>query len=208
MSGAYCKDSSEVVIEVYPQNTAKMTISDTIGCSPLAVVFANATSSLASNSFSWRVNDIERSTNPVEFQQTFLNNSTTRDTVYTVSLVAANATYGCPSTTTGTIRVKPIPSTDFNITLNPTTACSPVQATFNYAHNSGAASYFWTFGTSTDTLRTTQDTSIIKGFVNNGLMPVTRIIRLNASTAYGCSVSVEKLMIVKPRRGGRAGAKQ
>ena len=193
-----CRDSAQANVTVSPGILAALEVlPDTVGCGPFTVTFRNRTVSPAANAFVWRVNGVQVSASPSEFQYRFENPSTTRDTVYTVTLTASNQNSGCPSVATIRIRVKPTPTADFDMALNPPSACSPLQVTYGYVNQSGVTRYTWLFATG-DTLRTTLDTAIVRNYSNLGLVPAIRPISLTAANAFGCAVTVQKNLTVNP----------
>lgn len=193
-----CRDSAQVSVTVSPSIQAALeALPDTVGCAPFTVTLRNRTTSAAANAFVWRINGQQVSASPSELQYRFDNLSATRDTVYVVELTASNQNSGCPSTATIRIRVKPTPIINFDMALTPPSACSPVQVRYSYVGNQGATRYTWLFAAN-DTLRTTQDTAIIRNYSNTGLVPAVRPIRLTAQNAFGCAATVQKDLTINP----------
>ena len=192
-----CLDSATVNINVTPGIRAGFSVSpDTAGCAPFAAIFANTTTSPAANTFAWLVDGLNVSNSPAFLNYTFDNTSNTTDKTYRVQLVASNATFGCSDTATRTIRVWPAPVLDFSILRNPFSGCSPVQVAFTPVNHLGNASFTWFLP---DTLVTTLDTTVIRTFENNTVVPQTRWATLEGRTDKGCKVSKTSSFQVNPK---------
>jgi len=102
-----CKDSSNSVINVYPQVKAELSQGDD-GCSPHEVAFTN--SSTNANKFLWDFGDGNSSADYSGYN-TFINNST-KDTTFNV-ILTASSNYGCADTDTTTVTVYRVPNPGF-----------------------------------------------------------------------------------------------
>lgn len=191
-----CKDSAQFSVNVVPGLTASFNVSpDTAGCAPFVGTFANATASAAANSFQWLVDGVNVSNSPAFFTYNFQNTSATSAKVYEVKLVASNATYGCPDTVRRLITAWPKPLVDLSIALNPTTACSPVVASFSPANHQGVQQFTWLLP---DTLITLSDSTVNRTFVNNTVVPQLRWVTLEGRNAFGCTATKSSNFQVNP----------
>lgn len=192
-----CKDSAVVNVSVTPGLTASFTTTPGIaGCAPFAAVFANSTTSPAANTYSWLVDGVNVSNSPAFLTYSFANTSNVDPKLYTVQLVASNATFGCPDTATQTITAWPLPLVDFTVVRDPSSGCSPVNVTFTPVNHIGNQIYTWYLP---DTLVTTVDTSITRNFVNNTVVPQTKWVTLEGTSANGCKISKTSSFQINPK---------
>ena len=125
-----CRDTSQKVIRVFPNQRSSFVASHTDGCGPLAVTFTNHsvpndTGSIGIMSFDWNLDD-GTNTAVVSPNQTFIANLT-KDTVYDVQLIAFSE-HGCRDTSNQNIRVYPKPLADFTMPQN--NGCTPFTSVF------------------------------------------------------------------------------
>jgi gliding motility-associated-like protein len=170
-----CADTAMVEITVYPEVIAQFAPEDE-GCSPFEVDFINT--SFGAATYSWAFGDGNEAfiTNP---SNTFVN---VTDTVqdFTVTMVAQSG-FGCTDTTTGNIKVFPLP--DVSFALDNVEGCFPADFTFaNFSE--GAQSYFWDYGDGSTS--DNADTLHTHTFVNDGTELETYTVTLTATTEYGC----------------------
>lgn len=134
-----CTDTAIHVITVYPAITAQFDV-DSVGCSPMAVQFAN--SSTGALNYLWSMGDGNLLADP-QPAYTYLN-AGPDPLVRTVTLTATSA-YGCTDVRSRTLTVYPTPNASFIAT--PFSQLFP-DATVNITNTSspGNWDHAWTFG--------------------------------------------------------------
>jgi len=170
-----CADTSMLEVTVYPEVIAQFA-PETEGCSPLNVDFVNTSFGGATNYWTFGDGNEAFNANP---SNTFVN---TLDTVrdYTVTLVAQSG-FGCTDTTTGNIKVFPLP--DVNFALNGVEGCFPAEFEFvNFSE--GAQDYSWSYGDGSDSVNS--DSLHTHTYVNEGDEIESMEVILIATTEYGC----------------------
>lgn len=191
-----CQDSTLSSVSVAPGLQSNFTVTDTVGCAPLAVIFGNATTTPGANQFSWLIDGQVVSNSPAFLNYSFANTSYTNPRSYLVQMIAANSTFGCPDTASVIVRALPVPVTDISLSQTPLSGCSPVQVTFQPVNSVGVQTFTWTLP---DTVVTTMDTAITRQFVNNAVVPQVRWATLKGANAFGCSYIKNASFQVNPR---------
>ncbi|MGB0887724.1 MAG: PKD domain-containing protein [Vicingaceae bacterium] len=185
---AFCSASDTVTITIETEPTANFTPSNTVGCSPLGVSFANNSSASAAN-FTWDFGDGNTSTatNPIH---TYQNNYGV-DTTFTVTLIAQTL-FGCADTIIQQISVFPNPSAAF--TNDGLLDCAPLNVNFTNNSN-GAVSYSWNFGDGSPIDNSVNPTHVFNNasqFIDNN------IVTLIAFSANGCTDTIIDSVTVYP----------
>ena len=190
-----CRDSIIEQIIVHPKPKADYSVSETYGCSPLPVSFAQK--ALGANFYSWDFGDgNEMNTSQNTVSHTFLN---TEDEAmqFTTRLIASNY-YGCKDTLYKNLQVFPEITAAFQV--SETGGCHPL--TVDIINNSQGATaatpYLWNYGDGN--VSGTQDT--IQSYVFNNFSHTQNrniTIKLKAQSYYGCKDSTEASITVHPR---------
>ena len=183
-----CMDTIIQNIDVFPNVTAIFS-SDTIGCSPYDVGFTDA--SIGAIIYSWDFGDgsvISNLPNPAHQ----FTNSTTIDTIYTVSLIIESI-FGCFDTTSHQITVHPNISAQFTTDIN--IGCHPLPIAITNS-SIGGAIYHWDMGDGStfDTL----DLNFNHLYSNFTGVQQTHTIVLIAETTQGCMDTVIQNIDVFP----------
>ncbi|UTW61223.1 PKD domain-containing protein [bacterium SCSIO 12741] len=135
-----CKDSNSTTIEVFPNIQAGFALSDTAGCSDLAVQFTNQ--SFGENQYFWTFGDgqSDRLSDPNHL----FSNTDTLNQTFQVQLKVVSA-YGCSDSITKTVTVYPQPKASFSAT--PVVQKFP-NSTISLVNTSslGPWTYQWNFG--------------------------------------------------------------
>ena len=184
-----CLDSAQRNILIYPKPLASYTVSDTLGCHPLNVLFTN--NSLLADSCAWSYGD-QSSFNlcsPTN-SHIYLNTSFFTPADYLSELVVFTNN-GCRDTMTREIRINPQIIADFNAD---TVGCSPFAVQFQDRSN-GAQDYSWTFGDGDSS----SQVNVGHLFVNSSLLNTTYTSKLKVTSAFGCVDSLEQDILVYPK---------
>jgi gliding motility-associated-like protein len=144
-----CKDdSTEQVFYVVPLPQTMFTLSDTVGCGPLAVNFNNQTPSASQYRFVWDFGNGQSSINQQPGSITFVPSAVKTDTTYIIKLTAYN---NCDTvTTTKQLHVRSKPAAMF--TASPLSGCSPLTVNLSTFINSTNSITQLYFGDGSDTL--------------------------------------------------------
>lgn len=182
-----CSRLYQQQVMVYPEVDVRFS-SDSEGCHPLWVSFANHT--IGSTYQLWNFGEGNQSlqTNPTHL---FMNHSYTASETFAVSLYAEND-WGCHGSASGTITVRPRPMSNFDIITR--SGCSPFSSqVINLAE--GALNYHWdmgnhNFGGYSDTFSNT--------WTNNTGALLNYTLRLRVENEFGCTDQSEQSITVFP----------
>ena len=164
------------------------TLSDSVGCGPLAITFNNKTPNAQLFSFQWNFGNgqTSKAANPGVIK--FKSNPTFNDTVYTVFL---NVVSGCDTVqVTKSIRVKSKPKAIF--TPSRTIGCSPMTVTFSNTSKGLNNAYLWDFGDG-KTLSTNNKDAV--SHVYHSAKTDTFFVKLIAVNACGADTMTYSLII-------------
>lgn len=184
-NGNKCSETVKKTIRVYPEINAGFTIPFGQYCNLSSVVFTNTTSPASTNPggvanvYSWDFGDGGNSaqTNPTHVY----DNQTNSTQTYTITLTARNQ-FGCQDVATANVDIYSQIYADFAVT--PTSACSPLTANIDNNSRGGIFSYHWDYGDGTTSGSNLDHTH---PYVNNGLVPITRTIKLTVTNEGGCT---------------------
>ncbi|MEZ4739971.1 MAG: PKD domain-containing protein [Flavobacteriales bacterium] len=129
-----CSSTATSQVQVFPQVTAAF-VSDSIGCAPLAVDFANV--STGATTYQWSFGDGQTSGVPSP-SHTYLNQGL--DDVSVDVLLTATSSFGCSDTASTTITVHPQPIAQFIPSTQ--AGCEPLTVDFQDL-SIGAATLAW-----------------------------------------------------------------
>lgn len=187
-NGNGCKDSTNITVTAYPRPTFNFTMIPSSGCTPLSINFPPV---LGAVNYQWDFGDgspLNMSANPTHV----FTNTTTASKTYTVELIATNA-FSCVDTAYGYPVVFPKPTSNF--TMSPTTACSPVNASFNNT-SSAATTYTWNYGDGSpiSTFSNSPHT-----YTNTSLVSQTFTVELITGNAFSCTDTSYFYPVILPK---------
>lgn len=134
-----CPSKQTKDIKVLPQIEAGFVPSDTIGCHPLLVSFANTSSgNLDTNSYYWDFGDYSQSFDSIPTKN--YTNYTPDNVVFPVRLVTISP-FGCTDTARQNITVHP--RIAVNLAVANTESCSPLVSVLNPGASVGADTLWW-----------------------------------------------------------------
>lgn len=186
-----CIDSIIRPIVISPNPIVNFTVSDTIGCEPLCIIFQDASTIPSGNNASWlwTLGDSTTNTDTI-FTHCYFNNSEFNPISYTVSLKVTSDS-GCTTliTRSNYITVYPKPVAAFITNPDNTTIANPVTEVND--HSTGTNAWNWNFGDN--------DTSTVQHppphtYADTGAYT----IQLIASTNYGCKDTTYNTIVVEP----------
>jgi len=185
-STANCASTDSFNIVVEPKPTADFSMSDTIGCSPLAVNFTNT--SLISTNYIWDFGDGDTShkTTPTH---NFVN-ATAATVGYNVTLYA-NTAFGCSDTLQKSVQVYAVPNATFTSTAIP--ECGPSEVDFTNTSTGGISNY-WDF----DDGDTSTASNPSHTFQNKTLFIEVYTVKLIVTSSNGCTDTAFQNVVVYP----------
>ena len=192
-NASHCMDTFKRSIVVNPQVIANFTVNDSMGCQPLSVSF-DASKTLNANEFLWNLGDGVSSSDRT-FSHIYSNLSY-NDSIYTVTLVATNNTYGCSDTSEINIKVGSLVIADFQ--TQQSNGCSPLVVNINNSSQNwnGLTVQSWNFGDGIiDTLFLTDFTHT---YIDTTLAVINRTINLIVENNMNCRDSLSRTITVYP----------
>ncbi len=182
-----CGDTAIATVRVHAAPIAQFTASPATGCAPVAVQFQDLT--IGAASMSWTFGDgTFQNAAPGNTAHTFANPGT--DPVQYPVHLTATSSFGCTDTTTVPITIYPEIEALFQL---PAEACSPALITLA-DESIGTSQALWDMGDGV----TLVGTNVTHTYVNTGTTDLTFTVTLTATSAYGCSMSVQHDIIVHP----------
>jgi len=170
-----------VTVIVLEPPVAGFTSTPTEGNAPLMVTFTDASTGDVT-AWSWDFGD-----GNISAEQNLTHTYASAGT-YTVSLNASNAYKFNVSTVPDAVRVLPAPVAGF--TSTPTEGNAPLNVTFTDASTANVTAWSWDFGDG--------NTSIEQNPSHEDVTAGTYAVRLNASNAYGFSLSDSGVTVLAP----------
>ncbi|HOB85171.1 MAG TPA: PKD domain-containing protein [Bacteroidales bacterium] len=190
-----CSDTVSIQITVHPDINAQFTFDQNIDCTPFEVEFHNA--STAGNTYYWDFGDksdtITTDLNSVS--HIFRNDDFVNTANFNVTLTAEN-TAGCPDIITKTVMVYPAIQAAFSMDINE--GCHPLKVNFTNS-SEGGFTYLWDFGDGTSSSSTSPG-HVFNNFTD---VPVTRQIRLIATSRFNCTSEFTAEVTIHPRPKAR-----
>ena len=180
-----CKDTTVEVVTVFPEPTALVTLSDTIGCGPLNVQFTNG--SLNAISYLWNFGDGSTSTVNNGIVNHSYSNSTMGQLVFNTSLVASTL-HGCKDTVNQDVIIHPMVIADF---VADSTGCTPLTVSYTNV-SQGALSYFWNFGGLAVSNSQNPSHTYFSGLTSDTSYSVSLI----ATSSFGCKDTISDSVTV------------
>jgi gliding motility-associated-like protein len=184
---AGCTNSTSSQVQVFPQVVAAF-VSDSVGCAPLAVGFANVSTGAAT--YAWSFGDGQPST-AASPSHTYANQGLS-DVSFNVELTATSA-FGCADTETFSILVHPQPIAQF--IPNTQVGCQPLAVGFQDL-SIGATTLHWDFDDGN--ALTAAPGATAHTYSNTGTAPVFFDPSLIATTGYGCTDTATTQIQVYP----------
>lgn len=197
--GCMAEDSS--FITLYPSPTIHFAMSDSMGCGPLGIQFANNsipndTGSIDLMSFIW---DLGNGTSAMaqDSAASYLA-SLTQDSVYYIKLVGTSE-HGCQDSAIDSVRVYPQPSIQYAQSVD--SGCSPLSVVFtnnSIPFDTGSIqimNFDWDFGNGVQS--SARDTSLV--FLDQPLQDTTYSIRLIGYSEHGCVDTAISQITVHPK---------
>lgn len=186
-----CKDTATTTARVFPRPTARFSVSQAAGCSPLTAQFTNQsnpndTGSIDIMSFIWDFgNGINAVTKDAASQFTNLNLT---DSAFNVRLVALSE-HGCRDTARQVIisRAKPVAA----FTQNSTSGCGPFNVQF-IDQSRISSVYRWNFGDGTVAAIPNPQHTFLSYLDNDTIYPVTLV----TESAFGCVSDTARRSII------------
>jgi gliding motility-associated-like protein len=183
---ANCTSTDTFNVIVEPKPTAAFTMNDSIGCSPLTVVFTN--NSAVSTQYNWDFGDGDTSTQTTP-THSFIN-STSSTVGYRIRLIASTA-FGCSDTAYDSVYVYDVPQSSFTSDAVP--QCGP--NTVNFTNTStGGISNLWLFGDGdTSTQNNPSHT-----YQNKTLFIQNYVAQLVVTSSNGCTDTSRQTIVIYP----------
>lgn len=188
-----CLQTVTRLITVYPEVDANFTIVNPVVCNLTEVIFQNTTvpQNPPINTYSWTFGDNAGSSldNPTHTY----NNQSDVSQVYTVNLTVTNP-WSCTDSHSADVTVYSRLRADFSVL--PSEGCAPLIVNIDNNSTGGIQSTLWTYGDGTPNSPTTSDHQ--HSYQNNGLLPVTRTLRLEVTNEGGCTDFQERFITIYP----------
>ena len=183
---AFCTSIDSFNLVVEPKPSALFLMNDSLGCSPLPIMFTN--NSVVSTKYLWDFGngDTSTSTSP---SYSFIN-STGATVGYNVTLIAST-TFGCSDTISDSVHVYHVPKSSF--TSNALPNCGPFDVTFTNT-STGGINRLWIFG---DGDTSTQNNPTHK-YQNKTLFIENYKAKLVITSPNGCTDTSQQTIIVYP----------
>ncbi len=195
---ATCKDTVSKTITVYPRVYPNFTLSNTVSCHPLTTDMNNSTVSYNNSAaYTWNLGNGTFSNIKDLTNQLYKNNSSTKDTTYSIKLIARSI-HQCVDSTSRTLTVHPRPIASY-VMNNESVSCSPFLVTLNN-FSSGQEPLSYSFDMDDGTIYTPLNKSDI---INHTYHNTTSdnedyTITLTTTTPFGCNHSTSQTVYAYP----------
>jgi gliding motility-associated-like protein len=182
-----CTSTASRSITVYPQVIAAF-VSDTVGCAPLPVQFANV--STGANSYAWTFGDgaFSALSSP---QHTYVNQGLDEQ-LRTATLVATSS-FGCTDTAQRTIRILPQPLAQF--VPGVLDGCQPLTVPLQDL-SIGGVQYSWDFGNGQQLV--TGPGGQTQVYTHTSAAPLDYTVTLLVTSDQGCTDTTSREVTVYP----------
>lgn len=182
-----CSDTATATVRIHPAPIAQFTATPSTGCAPAPITFQDFT--IGAANLAWLFGDGSfQSAPPGNIIHTYQNTGA-GPLSYPVRLTATSP-FGCTDTTAVPVTIYPEINATFQL---PAEACSP--AVLNLAAVSpNAVQLLWAMGDGV----TLVGTDISHTYVNTGNADTTFTVQLVATSAYGCTDTVQHAIVIHP----------
>lgn len=182
-----CTDTATANVLVHPAPIAQFTAAPVTGCAPAPIAFQDL--SIGAASMTWLFGDgTFLNTSPGNATHTFAN-ATSDPVQYPVRLVASSS-FGCLDTSMVPVTIYPAIEAQFQL---PGEACSPAELQLE-GQSANAVQMLWDMGDGV----TLVGSNISHTYLNTGAADTTITITLVATSAYGCTDTVQHSIIIHP----------
>ncbi|WP_430936054.1 PKD domain-containing protein [Saccharicrinis sp. 156] len=182
-----CADTTIHSVKVAPTPISYFEIDEAVGCTPLESNFTNK--SQGGSAYEWMFGDGTDTITSENAAHLFINPESYTQS-FEVQLVTENA-FGC--TDTSELYTTVYPRQEFNLSANPDSGCSPLNADF--VADIGAFKYEWDFG---DGNLVTGGNVNAKLFSNNNQVKEKHKVTLYTTSGFGCLDTAEVTVTVLP----------
>lgn len=182
-----CNDTATVTILVHPAPIAQFTATPATGCAPAPIFIQDL--SIGAASMSWLFGDgTFQNGAPGNISHTYLN-STGGPAQFPVRLIASSQ-FGCSDTAEVPVTIYPAIDAAFQL---PAEACSPAQVNLE-GQSPNAVQMLWNMGDGV----TLVGQQVSHTYLNTGTSDTTITVALIATSAYGCTDTVQHSIIIHP----------
>ncbi|MGB1040371.1 MAG: PKD domain-containing protein, partial [Flavobacteriales bacterium] len=182
--GCVSYDSMQII--VFPGPNPLFSYTPLSGCSDLAVSITNNSRVTLGDNYLWKFGNGDTSTQFTPALQVFTNSSNLIDSIYDIELVIYTNN-GCNDSLTQTVRVHPIPESNFGV--SDTVFCEKEIVSF-YDSSVGASSFKWYFGDG--------DSSAFSSPTHSYDTAGTYTITFITSSFWNCSDTSYDTIVVNP----------
>lgn len=185
-----CKnDSLQHKFYTSPSPIPSFTVSDSAGCGPLSVSFANTTTFANLFTYSWNFGNGVTSTATNPSSTIYQTNPTRFDSIYTITLSAFST---CQTvTTTKTVRVASKPQALF--TPDKSVGCSPLTVTLTNTSRGSNMNFVWDYGDGSPKFITTSSNAIQHTY-NTGKQDTFKV-KLIANNSCGSDTLMYSIVV-------------
>lgn len=182
-----CSDTATAAVLVHPAPIAQFTATPPTGCAPAPIAFQDL--SIGASALTWLFGDgTFLNASPGNASHTFSNPGSI-PAQYPVRLIASSA-HGCRDTSLVPVTIYPAIDAAFQL---PAEACSPAVLQLT-GQSANAVQLLWDMGDGV----TLVGSSISHTYVNPGASDSTFTVTLFATSAYGCTDTVQHSIIIHP----------
>lgn len=182
-----CSNSYSQQIVIYPEIHAGFT-TDNEGCHIHQTSFQNLTQGGDMYFWDFGNGNTSQNTHP---QMAFTNYSHTESATFTINLLAQSH-YGCSSSTSQEIVVRPVPKAEF--TISELSGCSPFSPLLENI-SVGASEILWDLGEGT---QHDMEGEFSHTFSNTHQAPVNFTLTLWTNSEFGCEATTQQIITVFP----------
>jgi len=182
-----CGDTATATVRIHPAPIAQFTADPATACAPANIIFHDLT--IGASALVWQFGDGTFQNAPTGDISHAYTNTGTLPAAFTVRLAAASP-FGCTDTTSLPITIYPALDAQFQL---PAEACSPAALNL-HATSAGATQVLWDMGDGITLI----GTDISHTYVNTGSTDTTFTVTMTATSAYGCTRTVQHSIVVHP----------
>lgn len=199
INDATCIDSTKLSVNVFPHVYPNFNFSDSVGCHPLLTDLINKTLSFnnSTTNYSWNLGNGTYSNLTNLTNQLYKNNSVTKDTTYSIKLIARSV-HQCVDSVSKSVIVHPKPIASY-VMNNESVSCSPFLVTLNNLSR-GQEPLSYSFDMDDGTIYTPLNKSDIINHTYHNTTTDNKdyTITLTTTTSFGCSHSTSQTVYAYP----------